>query len=726
MKHDGATAAKFGVDDLARLLDEGRRFSERCPILLLGAGASYNLLPVVDELKKQLVDWLLRRVHDGSEVRRSRILDRLKQPHLTLEVLCSLFRYRSGRGNDGRPRFDASRFWRRLCAGVGCNDFSRSLAILSREGLLGPILTSNFDEMLADAYRSASPRVPFRYTTAASLQWNQQIPQGVQEIIAFHGTICSPDITDPTPGEHSPPTSALARGLASPFPKVLHTALVNALTGGAPVIAVGYRGGDHFDMNPLLAALGDQGRRPCPWYWLSHDGMVAQGFSHFVQKRFSDRFFAANAHLVFPAYCREKLGREIPAPASRSGPPWESRISNILHDFDMPEEACEALLADLEHNLPGPWVVLEHYYLFSNSFLEDDTLTFGGVDEKDGSVAHLDFFDSSYGELLLAQHGYWKEDSASRSLSAEARVAFGYPESRRAFGKVVERIERVLDGPGSVPRPEYRALLFVGLAYAADYLGLIENKTRMALDELCAKAEADGTDAGRLEELRRRRDQARELALRQFRTCTTLALNARALLEKELGGTGTKDLGDLVQHELWAMIGEENTARAMPPSEAWRSFQSAIRRRRALLESLGPLGEEEYRCSHLTQLFLRASEMVKALLLIETDTQPPRRGRKDLPVEEQEALDEAIRVARESFEDYAGRVGPTADRRFPAYFEAEILYHASREDLARSRAKFREFQRAFDDAPEKIRTSTRRWMENAQVRFAAIEARLRR
>jgi len=365
---------KFGVDDLARLLDEGRQFPERRPVLLLGAGASYNHLPVVTGLMELMVRWLFSRVSNNSEARTYRVLSRLEQPHITLEVLCSLFRYRSGRRKGGRPRFDVAQFWRELCAGAGYNTFSRSLAVLSREGLLGPILTSNFDEMLADAYHHADPSVKFQYTTTASLEENQRVPEGVQEIIAFHGTIHRLETDDLTAAEHSPPTSALARGLATPFQSVLRTALRTPLTSDAPIIVIGYRGGDHFDMNPLIEAIGTGERYPSKWYWVSHNADPSNNFSRFIQKRFSARFVHADPHELFPAYFRDRLG--IDPISARPEHAWEDRIDcafeaaySMNEDFQIPESVYEAIISDLEHNLPGAWVVLEHYYLFSNSFL---------------------------------------------------------------------------------------------------------------------------------------------------------------------------------------------------------------------------------------------------------------------------------------------------------------------------------------------------------------------
>ncbi|MBI5606417.1 MAG: SIR2 family protein [Deltaproteobacteria bacterium] len=706
---------KFGIEDLAHLLEEERR-----PVLLLGAGASYKHLPVAADLKKGMVKWLFGRVPNNSEVRISEVLARLDQPHITLELLCSLFRYRSGRRGDGSPKFDAALFWRELCLEAGCNDFSRSLAVLSSKGLIGPILTSNFDEMLAKAYESVDPSVAYQYITVKSLQNEQKVPNRGQEIIAFHGTIHLLDMDNPPiAAKHSPPTSALARGLATPFPNVLRSALLERLTNDAPIIVIGYRGGDYFDMNPFLEVI-TKTEQLDKWYWISHNEKVSENFSPFVRKRFPNRFFLANPHCLFPAYCREKLGIETKDPSDRARPSWQERMNQIFEaayntqngGFLPSESDCAAILADLEYNLPGAWAVLEHYYLFSNSFLEDDTLTFAGVSEVDLNVDHLNFLGSSYGELLLAQNRYWKEDKKS-----------SYPQARRAFKEMEDRITRVLYDSGSVPRPEYRSVLLVGLAYAADYLGLIENKNRMALLDLCEIA-VEGAIADQQRDLQRSVNEARDLALQQFRRCICYAQEAQRLLENALGSAKAKDLGDLVQHELWTMIGEENVARALPPSSAWPAFKIAIERRKEVLESSGPLGENEYRCSHLTQLFLRASEMVKALLLIETDTQPPQRKYEDLSKEEREAVDWAIGIARNAFKEYSNLVGKNADRRFPAYFEAEIVYHASCDDIENARNYLTQFRDAFNTAPEKIKNSTRKWMQNAEKRFLAIERML--
>lgn len=222
----------------------------RRPVFLLGAGASWPLLPIAFDIKKALVDYLLERRTATSSERpigdvgdlgvSEKLYEQIKQPHLTLELLCSLFAYRAG-VTDGERRFNAARLWHEFCHNASYSVVALCLAALAKRGKVGPILTSNFDQMLFDAATHLS--FAFQLVTDRSLRANAEFSnEGL--LVAFHGTTYGVDPDNLEGSKHSPPTSALARGLATPFGREMANCLKSCLADDArPVICIGRASG---------------------------------------------------------------------------------------------------------------------------------------------------------------------------------------------------------------------------------------------------------------------------------------------------------------------------------------------------------------------------------------------------------------------------------------------------------------------------------------------------
>lgn len=712
------------------------------PVFLLGAGASMPLLPTVDKIKKALVDYLLENStvtfskRPPNDVRdlcvRDALYEQIGKPHLTLELLCSLFAYRAGVA-DGHRRFNAARLWHEICHNAGYGVIAFCLAALAQRGKVGPLLTSNFDKMLFDA--ASHLAFGFQLVTDRSLRLGTNICRD-RLLVAFHGTTHGIDPDALEASEHSPPTSALARGLATPFSRELVNCLKSCIgEGDRPVICIGYSGNDHYDMNPLLNSLEAVVREH--FYWLCHSGNAAD-VSKFVQKRFSDRLFAGKAADLLAQHCATSIPeqtevKDLSARLSKIllDSSWRSKLFTVLHGFKIPPERCDTLISDLLRNLPGTFAVLEHYYLYSIAYLESETLVFAGVEQtQDGfSADHLRFFDLPFDELLLGQYVYRNEDrERSRFATRREQSLYNYPETTRRFSKALSSIRlKILknstsgeDSSSFEILPEYRAVWHVGVAIAYDYLGLVANKRLQALEAWSAELNDQPGNNNDFEKriVENEIKSARTLALTYFAACEEYALVAQRLIESSRDRLDQWLLEQLVQARTWIMIGKDNRARAASRKRSYQLFRSAIRYRERELKRTD---DPEYEAAHYPQLWLRASEWLKKLLDIRSDQEA---FCKDLVLDEHEErlLKDAVRVLNEADQRYQARVGGV-NSRLPAVFDAQLLHVAwtmrgkAASDRQDALTKVIDDMNArLGEASGQVREEITPWIRNIQVR----------
>lgn len=712
------------VSELAGVFQAGRADPDLRPVFLLGAGASVPSMPTALVLKTELVRALWDRTGAAGRELPPELLRRLDAPHLTLEVLCSLIRYRAGHDGRGRPRFDPARLWKALVDTCAPNLTSLCIAEVAAAGLLGGVVTSNFDPLVPAALQALG--VPYRFLTRKSAaEGLAGLRDGELPLIAFHGTVHEMDPADPAGSPHSPPTSALARGLATPLTRPLRALLTELLRAPRPVLAIGYSGNDHYDVNPLLRERSAEGGLGS-WYWLSYGGDAEREFSRLVRAEFSTGIVRADAAALLQRYVRNHLGGGSPALAGGGprgrGDDWRVALRRTLEEFDLSPDCCGEVVEDLRRNLPGAWVVLEHYYLYSSVYDEDVTLTFGGIDparpdgpDRAAEVGHLGVLGTDWGALLRAQHVYRQEDRERTDLSNEERVQFDYPRTARILTPLLLALERRAEESGDL-RPVDRAVLLVGVAYAEDYLGLIENKRLMGYEALLAEA---GADDGHRASWEQARERARRAALERFDACRRRAEEA----ERILAGTGqrpSRELMDLVQPHVWAMIGRENRARALEPEESVPEFRTCIEYRWEAVRRDRQHGAEEYYLAHISQLGLRASEMMKSLLLCRGRWDPPRRSWSQLSRREREDFTFALENARAARDAFAEL--DTVHLRFPAYFEVDLLAAAARGRMEEAREAVEACEAMFARATPEIQSKQRSWVEDVRRRFERIAA----
>jgi hypothetical protein len=660
--------------------------------LLLGAGASVPHLPTAWELNREIlatiVDDRLRNEFDLAKLEQC-----AGRSHMTLEVFCSMLRYRCGR------RFDVVRLWDAICCDVEVSPLARCIAPLRRSGWCGAILTTNFDRMIPDALGNQ----PFRMLTELQLRLDTEPDD--RDVCALHGTTFG--LLSPGDPAFAPPLSATARGLARPYPPVLDGYLTKLFSSGRKLLVIGHSGRDYYDINPLLAEM--RARSPQlleNWLWLSHLGR-AEEVQRLGELVGPENVIRADATRVLEQVC-DRLGlTRSCAPPREGAAGWRQRLRATIASFELEAEEVREFLRDLERNLPGAWVVQEHYRLYSAGYGEGDTLTFGGValrgpEEAFASdLSHLDFLQGpckvEFGELLRGQFAY-RFDDRHYAAGAAAAADSSYTKATRLLTETAERIDEVLTSPAeNALRAEDRALLLVGKAIAVDYLGLIHRKRGRSL------AGKEG------------RREVQE-ALSCFRACIDLARQARAELEPVLRAarknTNTRSaLEDLVQYWVWELIGKDNVARCLLGAEAIAAFEEAIgsrrsqmarERRRARREkALSTMND--YLIAHLPQLWLRASELVKCHLEAMDDTAiplpwdaVPEEGRREIAIN--------LRRCRNAYTNFE-KLSLRPHGHFPALFEVEILVLAAR---------------AFAAGTHGERTKALRKLETVYARFAAV------
>jgi SIR2-like domain len=413
------------------------RGSGLAPAVLLGAGASVPYLPVADALKREILRFALALV--GAEERLDELAARASQPHVTLEVFCSMLYYRCG------GRFQPNELWTALCAGVPASPLVRAVAGLRVAGEVGPILTTNFDQMVVDALTGYGQMADRDFRVVTAWQAAEAVHSTERDVCALHGTIY-----EVGSGTYAPPLTSLARGLARPLTPDMRRYLMAVLGGPRPVLVLGYSGQDHYDISPVLHELR-RAARLRQWLWVCYEDRPDE------RRRISeildtDQIVVADASAVLSsivAGMASPLAAREPPVIDLSIPSWWERLVHALDRFRLPVEGVREFVRDLDENLPGAWVVQEHYRLFSAGFDERTALTFGGVTAPGtvadlSEVAHLSFLsppqEVPFGDLLNAQFTYRLEDEAHWAGGAAADEVF-YPRTTELLANCLAKLQ---------------------------------------------------------------------------------------------------------------------------------------------------------------------------------------------------------------------------------------------------------------------------------------------
>ena len=238
------------------------------PVLLLGAGASYRSgIPLTYDLISRIAMAGFARDVRGMDWRHSRILPSDWRPYL----------YRQEWYLDGDDRFldnyapavdhilRPQEFRREFFEDVivpsnGISEGYSHLAELVRRGLCSSILTTNFDHLVSEAFRSAAPPIrDFVEINKTNDEWVRFNVQNRRQIIYLHGAV--EFYTD--------------KNLVSEVAKLQDGVAdrLRPLIGGSPLVVMGYRGSEPSIMEDLLInGIVACNGYPHGLYWCSLEG----------------------------------------------------------------------------------------------------------------------------------------------------------------------------------------------------------------------------------------------------------------------------------------------------------------------------------------------------------------------------------------------------------------------------------------------------------------------
>jgi hypothetical protein len=669
-------------------------------------------LPVARELKREILRTVSGLV-DGGTDQLDDLNRRIDQPHITLELLCSMLRYRCG------ARYDPLRMWDSICAGAPVSKLTGLVALLRSRSLLGPLITTNFDATCMTALMHLGANL--RVVTERQVGEGEWLPEE-HDVCVLHGTTYQA-----SGASFSPPMTATARGLARAFTPGMRRYLLNLFRADRPVLVIGYSGQDHYDLNPLLRELSERDPDALQrWLWICH---VEADIARVPSIIRDDQVIVGDATALLQGLGYDDTLGSADLETSLSKETWRERLCRAIRQWNLPELGVRNFLDDIRINLPGAWAVLEHYRLYSAGYDEPVTLTFGGVDTQtpeEGGLDHLSYwygpFELQFGKLLRASVEYRVEDTAYQNAVPANGCVPDYPYSTVLLRSARDSMRRAhQEVPRHRVRREDEALLLVGLAIAEDYLGLIERKRWLLLE-----GDASLT--------------SRENALRHFRECQRYAEAAGRALTRTAGDGhqfDVSDIDDLIQYKVWALIGQSNIARTRERPAAIDVYAEVVERQKAAIaEELAVASGgssrnavvEGYVIAQYPQLWLRGSEWLKSILACEGDVAVPLAWHE---IEESYRLlaAAAFQTCVAAYESYR-QLTSTVNKRYPAVFETEILFFASQaldcsvltssrrqEAKSATRAAFARFEEYSSRHP----TVSPVWVSNVKKRFLRIE-----
>jgi hypothetical protein len=687
------------------------------PILLLGAGASIGCIPLVDQLKRCILEVLKASglFDDGWEVDASWTKALCEREYLTLEVLCTMLKYRF-------PHFDVTEFWRDLSAHRR-RESSRIIDCLARlrlAGYAGPIITTNFDGIIPETMQQHG--APLRFLSEAQLEKDDSIRPDYADVVALHGTVFNLPV-------NSPPMTATARGLARPFTPGVQRYLRNLIAhSGRRVLVIGYSGCDHFDVSPFLRQFvpADNALREL-WTWVIHDdGKSGPSHEKRMQREQSrarsiigpGQTCKADATAVLKRVCDDDyqlprvptvrlagtkgiedsgIRRTVEKHLSVKSLPVHQRRSAL-------QASSSEVLMDLRTNLFGAWTVLEHYRLYSAGFDVVHTKVFSGTASQqsrnaDSQIALTPTTSVDYGRLVLAQERYRIED-------AQPGKVFG--RSRWLFQACDREFRSDLRSFSYLMRFEVEAVLLVGRAIARDYLGLIKLK--------------QGETAA---------------ALSYFEDCRQLAAAALGVIHQGADSDRESEkLQLIVQANIWMQIAMDNRARCLTGNAAVQAFVETIQsRERMILAEQATIAKGDqstdasnYLIAHYPQQWLRASELIKVLFNCSGHDVVPA-----IPADHRHLAiaNYAMDVCQTAFDSYA-KWSSRENQRFPAFFEASAIYLYFQFSAAKSSRQKSEYKRRWQSLLHRFESTVKanpqlsvKWVENARRRFGRMEDSLK-
>ena len=654
------TQVNCHLDKLLDILSNSVKEGKAKPAIVIGAGASFPY-PTAERLRTDLAISIANAIGPNSVYHRigpnsvgegeTSILEKelvsiCNAPYMTLENL--FFVAEQFVDNFGEHDFfKPNEIIRKFLSGFESTPGNLAVALLRKQSLIGPIVTSNFDDLLVRTFNGLN--LPYSVKSSDQLtdpNYEGALTVSDLDIIPFHGTLATPDIAKNEVrkgriAKYTSPDTLIARGLMRPFrPEMndyLTSLFLDTAISGREIVFFGYSGQDIFDLNITLGSLKDKVDLS-KIHWISfapsntlkpknldHNNLM--DISNFAKSLECNYWQGDFAHEVFV-----KLAGFIPNSDKLSLLELDNvggEIRNLQeHQFDgsnlfknalnfQPDAlhpAIDKLVARLLSGFVGAWAVTEHYSLESYGFGQHEIRALGRphVCNLSMGVSHpicIDFLGMDVGPFVEAQELYWKEKTELKKKasftdeeSLDNYLSRLFPESRDAFIDLQRKSERQFEllkngdytNSGQLELGMFQVLKIITL----DYLGLME----------LSAATLPG--AGKCEEKLRNR------AICLFQEAARSAKEIRVFLNREEKVfDDAKAIKDMVPYLIWGTIVDENAARAISDSQIGpklSKFLEVVEKRKNLIKTAKENQLDEEATYMLPQAILRCTEAVKA------------------------------------------------------------------------------------------------------------------
>ncbi|MDN4503192.1 SIR2 family protein [Alteromonadaceae bacterium BrNp21-10] len=616
------------------------RESNHKPALIIGAGA-VTFLPTSRAIKKAIINWLLDLTPDAEKkLNISEVIARINDNRLTLEMLFSLLSYRLG-----DKYFDPQETWK-MFVNVNTDKLpltSLQIASLRKNGKVGPILTTNFDQSLVYSFEKLG--IKYNLKTTESIQNGGSSFESINEddLVILHGTLVKKSETnldmlkEEYKNDYESPTTIVARKLARPFPPKTAKYIKN-LIQYRNTYFVGYSGYDQYDMNLLLSELFNDEESVNSkngdvfGYWVSRRRENPQdSFSPFVKNIiFSDNITHSVISCDFSYSLKKEAELELVKKyAVDTDHNDRAPIQNIFETT--PVESIINILKDIEYGLDRIWSVTEHYYLVSLGYSNDIVSKFSGLYESEGKELNY-YFGFDITRLVNTHNEYWNK----RFIS---------PKSvEKSFISIVEDIDRIINDTSINLRNIDKSIFTLCKAMSKDYLGLLYMN-------------------------RKDSNKCLEKSTAYFKEVIADCNYSDALAEtNSLDKTEVKLLNQLVPTDMWRLIANDNLARiAIQNSDAnaLGLYISIISNRKKYIDE----GKDDFEIAHYPQLALRCSEITKYLYGVKNNSDLPK-----LPASRssQNQINDFISTAESAYEKFSS-LSSLKNYRFITLYDIKIM-----------------------------------------------------
>lgn len=736
-------------DDLSNLIEVLDRNGGAKPAIVMGAGASFPY-PTADKLRTDLATSLFYSINSSSKYAYKTLgnMDRdhyfcreliglCNSHYMTLENLFFVFEQFID-NFDETGFFQPDEIIKKFLSGYLSSPGNLTIASLRSKGVVGPIVTSNFDDLLVHSMNALG--LPYRIKTSEQFS-DPNYPDAMIitdfDVVPFHGTlvskrIASADLATQFVSKYTSPDTLVARGLMRPFTPEMNDYLtslfLSTIEDERPIVFYGYRGEDLYDLNMLLGSLKSK-IDLTKLHWISYSPNQNRSTIDHLQLRDISQFakslncnywrgdFAADTQsvsglneiddaILLNLEMRRDNGRIENMKKYTSN--TEKLFEAVQGDADF-QRGRDRLISRLLSGFTGAWAATEHYSLESYGFGQSEIQALGRPKKTNEALGVdvptcIDFLGIDVGQFVDAQNSYWLEkenlkgkrhfadfegaDTYVRHLFENSNVAFLY--LRSVVAEAASQLRNEL--PESVKEVEY-GILCIFEVIALDYLGLMELSAAL----ICG-------------------DEAREKLHRQrasdyFDNAGKIAVSVRRDLERnEDKFPNEKALKDMVPYLIWTVIVSENAARATDEKDTVQKISQlfdAAEIRENLIRTARENGLDAEATYMLPQAILRCTEAVKTFYACSRPDQVPT------SINNKSGTYKMVQILLGKAQQFRAEYTSTSalrNRRTATVFDCEVI-------VAISESKFSEVPEIIDRLIEHyVNARGVNWLERKDIR----------